>query len=299
MHDDEIKSALTNLHVNRGKTHISLNKPLLILYMLARYWHGKARIVSFKEADKPVTALVRSFGRFQPQTQDALTPFWQMRKDAQVWERLNYEQLEASTRNRNSHDDRPAYSVAIKSPLAGGLTEVIYKRIISDKLFLLDLVFAIMGEYFPSGRQVALLEALGIPDGDPQTAACGRKQFIDSVFEAYGKSCAVCNYSSTFHAAVLCLEVAHIKWPSAKGPDSCSNGLALCTMHKSFFDNGAFTLTEGNVVRVSSLYREEASELAAGGLSKFQGERVFVPQHESQRPRPEYLAWHSKNVFGG
>ncbi len=47
MTDNEIRDALTNLRVMHKHGYSAPHKPLLILYMLSRYWHFKERIVCY------------------------------------------------------------------------------------------------------------------------------------------------------------------------------------------------------------------------------------------------------------
>jgi putative restriction endonuclease len=47
------------------------------------------------------------------------------------------------------------------------------------------------------------------------------------------------------------LEAAHIKWYQAGGPDAEVNGIALCSLHHTLFDRGAFTLSDSMRIQVS------------------------------------------------
>ena len=50
----------------------------------------------------------------------------------------------------------------------------------------------------------------------------------------------MCGYDVRLGNRELGLEVRHIKWHQAGGPDTEVNGLALCVLHHKLFDCGAY-----------------------------------------------------------
>ena len=95
----------------------------------------------------------------------------------------------------------------------------------------------------------------------------------------------------------LALDAAHIQWHQAHGPDVVSNGLALCTLHHTVFDRSAFTIAPDDLVLLVSdaLHGAFRREL----LLDFHGKPVRAPDRPDDRPDPERLHWHRREVFKG
>jgi len=99
----------------------------------------------------------------------------------------------------------------------------------------------------------------------------------------------------TIGARLVALEAGHIKWHQAGGPDTESNGLALCSMHHKLFDLGVFTITDSMEVIVS----EEAH--GTKGFQEwvlaFHGKKIQSPLRDYYLPEAAFVNWHVREVF--
>jgi putative restriction endonuclease len=94
----------------------------------------------------------------------------------------------------------------------------------------------------------------------------------------------------------IALDAAHIRWHQAGGPETESNGYALCVLHHKTFDLGAFTVREG-VLLVSDQANGTTGFLET--LLSYHGKPIRDAQHPDWRPEPKHLDWHGREVFKG
>ena len=110
---------------------------------------------------------------------------------------------------------------------------------------------------------------------------------------------AMCQLGRRFGVYLLpvALEAAHIKWQQTGGPDTETNGLALCLLHQRLFDRGAFTLSKQLQIMVS----DEAYGSAGfqEWLMGYHGEMLNFPQRKSYCPNERYIDWHVREVSQG
>ena len=52
---------------------------------------------------------------------------------------------------------------------------------------------------------------------------------------AYEYRCTICGFDVRLGPVPVALDAAHIRWHQAGGPDTESNGLALCVVHHKLF----------------------------------------------------------------
>lgn len=251
-------------------------------------------MVMFSNIDAPLKALIRKINVMRPQQKDALTPFWQMQNEKDVWDLCSSKPLKS--KHTKSSDTRPSYIQAKNSDLSGGLVENIYLALVTDKLFLLDVFFAILDKYFPKHQHIDLLDLLGIPNGNLENI----HKFVDlelDALKAYEHRCSVCQFSNEIYHSTNCVEVSHIQWSSNGGPDSLDNLVVLCSLHKNLFDVGAFTLSEDYLINVSKHYKPPKKQGDSGLLADFDGVDANIPNDLDKKPGKEYLLWHHENVF--
>ena len=252
-------------------------------------------MIAFRDIDAHLCALVRKITVMRPQQKDALTPFWQMQNEPSVWELVNY--LKLRRVHQKSNDTRPGYLNALNSDMKGGLTQPIFSRVINDKVFLLNMVFAILGKYFPKYQHIELLEAIGIPDGNAVVDLPNREKINDEVLQAYRNRCSVCDFSNSTYYTTICLEVAHIKWESAGGPDTSDNRMVFCSLHRNLFDFGAFTLSGDHLIKVSDKFKPPTDAGDSHLLSDYSEKQALIPSIPEMQPALPYLSWHRHNVF--
>src|SRR5262249_39734493 len=130
-----------------------------------------------------------------------------------------------------------------------------------------------------------ILNAVGL---SLETVVTRRKRdqgFRPRVLKAYEHRCAVCGFDVRLGSVSIALDAAHIRWHQAGGPETESNGFALCVMQHKTFDLGAFTV-RGGILLVSD---------QANGTTGFQealmahhGKPIRDPQNPDCRPEPRH-----------
>ncbi len=162
MTDDQIKFEFENLKVQiiKNEAYSATYKPLLVLYMLGQYWHCNKRLMLFREVADPVRRLLDKFVKKSKYKDSPWYPFWHLRTEKAIWELHGIDDLHKQIGSKR----RPYYTEAINSDLRGGFTVVLYRRILHDKVFMLEIIFVVLKKYFPKNLHIDLLESVGIPE---------------------------------------------------------------------------------------------------------------------------------------
>jgi putative restriction endonuclease len=263
------------------------HKPLLVLYALGRWQQGKAE-VTFRETEPELTALLREFG--PPRKSDhPEQPFWRLQRDG-VWSVRAPADLPLKT-----GDDIPRVG-ALRSPdVRAGFTPEVQAALTADPGLVARIAGRILEEHFADSLHQDILNAAGLT---LQAAGPTKRDptFRARVLRAYEYRCAVCGFDVRLGTVSVALDAAHIHWHQYGGPDTESNGLALCSLHYKLFDLGVFTLAKG-VLLVSDLVNGSAGFQET--LLAYHGKPIRDPQHPDWRPEPAHLAWHGREVFKG
>lgn len=110
--------------------------------------------------------------------------------------------------------------------------------------------------------------------------------FRQRVIHAYQRMCAVCRLR---HEELL--DAAHIL-PDAHpaGEPIVSNGLSLCKLHHSAFDQNIIGIRPDLVIEVNGRVLEEVDgPMLVHGLQGFHDAALIVPRRQEWRPRAEFL----------
>ncbi len=286
--DQAIDTAFASIKIGSRKGKPTLYKPLLLLYMLGQYWHNSPRQLLFRDIAEPFKRLLESYCGSGLHHEDSMYPFWYLRKTSQaIWE----VEGEDTITKWYGIPKRPAISDAKSrtSELRGGFTVEVYRRIINDKVRMLEIAFILLRKYFPASLHSPLLESINIP-----STPSGLITFGNSVLANYNYSCSVCGFPSTPQDFSMNLQVAYLKAPSIGGPESNVNCIAMCSKHKVLLEIGAFTLFEGGNIAVADLFlgRERPPY-----LHTYHGKQISLPSKFADRPGPDFLKWHNKHVF--
>jgi putative restriction endonuclease len=168
----------------------------------------------------------------------------------------------------------------------------------ADTTLLWEIASRLLESHFPESIPPDILEAVGFDYGTIVRKAQKRDpKFRQRVLTAYEYRCAVCGFDVRLGTVSIALDAAYIRWHQAQGPDTESNGLALCTLHHKTFDLGAFTVNPEGVFLVS----DQAHGTNGFGelLLKYHGNGVRPPQRPEHKPEPRFLDWHQREVFKG
>lgn len=289
MQRDEFLQRLQSLNVWKRNGERAPHKPLLVLLALASCIRGEPRLIPYSAIDKPLQELLREFGPPRKAFHSEY-PFWRLQNDG-IWELANAEGVAARAGNSDAKK-----SELLRHNVSGGFIEDIHKMLCADPSLVRVAVHQILDYTFPDSYHGDILATIGIEDSLELTRKRKRDpKFREIVLMAYEYQCAVCGIDLRLGGRELGLEAAHIKWHQAGGPDIASNGLALCSLHHKLLDRGAIGLTADLRVQVSQL---------ASGNSGFQswvlpfhGEMIREPQDRQYIPEPEFITWHTHEVF--
>lgn len=118
----------------------------------------------------------------------------------------------------------------------------------------------------------------------------GQGAFRVAVTDAYGRQCAV-----TQEHTLPVLEAAHIQPFADGGPHDVRNGLLLRADLHILFDRGYVSVDRDHRFVVSPHLRDDYHN----GRDYYarEGQRILLPAEALERPSPEYLDWHRRNVY--
>jgi putative restriction endonuclease len=282
-----ILTQIRNLNVWRRGAERAPHKPLLMLLALGQLARGNDRLWLFSDLEEPLSRLLKDFG---PPRRSAHPeyPFWRLQAD-KLWEVSN---ADALTRRRGNTD--PLKTELRKKQVRGGFPKQIHNALSSDATFFARVAEILLEGHFPASLHMDILDAIGLhlPLGSKERR---NTQFRFDVFQAYENRCAICGYDLRLGSVPLALEVVHIRWPQAGGPDEIQNALALCSIHQKALNRGAIGLSYELTLLVSS-------ELNGQGwveewFDSFKGRRIRQPIRPDLNPKPEYIRWHTEEVF--
>ena len=243
------------------------------------------------------------------QTQHPEFPFWRLARDG-VWEidRPQLVGLSASgdphVRDLHEHDIRGGLLASDYDALRATpeLARMLARELLDahfPETYHADVLWAtgIGGVRAPTGQREAATRQVAEDLNEYETTRRLRRDalFKTTVLSAYAERCAVCAFQVRLNDRLLAVEAAHIHWLSHAGPSEVRNGLALCTLHHSLFDRGAFGLQDDLVIRVS---RQATGQGHHESLGRFNGTPLpIVPKASVDRPAPEFLSWHRERVL--
>lgn len=281
---EEFKSITTWKREGQRAPH----KPLLVLYALGKLLKGEEQL-EFSAIESDIRYLLNEFGpnrkSYHPEY-----PFWRLKND-KIWVLSNAEDCE--TRKSNSD---PKISELRKFCVKGGFRNDLANSLKADFSLLSEIVSTILEMNFPESIHSDILEACEIDLNLPPTKHKRIKDFRLNVLAAYQFRCAVCGYNANMGGLHIGLEAAHVKWHIAGGPNSLSNGIALCANHHKLFDRGGFTIQNRRLIFSENLFGDETFRST---ILNLHGKCVEQPIYSSGEIDNTYLDWHRREVFHG
>lgn len=286
MLQDVFRKRIAGLEVHSGDGRRAPGKALLILLAVRGVLHGASRIRTHSNLAAEAQPIWEVFGPPPAGTQPAL-PFGLL-ADSGLWE------METSAIDSESE------------PTAlGGFPQSVYDLLVNDRYLMKETVLHLLDLHFTKSVQPDLLEMLGVSElWDPasRSAQASPQQravvagFRETVLNAYRNRCAVCGNGVWVGGTPLGIQLTHIHWHSHGGEFSLSNALALCTLHQKLFDVGGFTISDDLRLEISSrLHIEDPG--GSGWIMPIPGSRIHAPEHPDDRPHPDNLAWHRREVY--
>ncbi len=276
------------------------HKPLLLLFALGRVQRGETRLARYSnEVAKDLKKLLRRFGKprsvLHPEA-----PFARLRGD-DLWEVIADTDLD-----RIKGKGGITHRQLVDHAAAGGFKESDQRMLLADPGLIEQVARRLLGRHFPPSWHDSIRDAVGlarpVEQGFHQTKAPRTRDpgFRRAVLKAYERRCAVCGFDLRLDDDLVGLEAAHIMWHSHGGPDEVRNGLALCTLHHQTLDHGAIGLE-----RAAKGFRLVVSDDVHGQSPAFRqlldchDKPIRNPQRARQRPNPDFVDWHRKQVFRG
>ncbi|MFJ3338638.1 phosphorothioated DNA-binding restriction endonuclease [Streptomyces sp. NPDC086766] len=299
MSPEDLMSHLTRLRRAQIGLRRAPHKPLLLLWLLARFHICGTSAVSYEEAEEPVSRLINDFGPALASPsrarERAAMPFVHLERT--LWE------LHDSAGNKLG-PDVPERGARLRAAGAHGRLQSDIEGLLTDPATLAAAVRLLLDQHFTPNLQPSLCAALGLEPTlldsaarEPVTPArrARRAGFAEEVLRAYAYACAFCGYDGMLGRNPVGLEAAHIRWHSQDGPDALTNALALCALHHTLFDLGVLGLTDDLRISVSRLY--VARSHAGGTVDALHQHPLTAPRPGHPAPGREYVRWHHDQVF--
>ncbi|MEX0981067.1 MAG: HNH endonuclease [Bacteroidales bacterium] len=283
---EELKDSFLGVRIYRSKDVYAPHKPLLLLVVLSQFYAERKQNWLYEEVHDRMIELLRQFSPFTDSYQPNY-PFLKLVNDG-IWhvtsdQEINTKLEHSAAKLKNLH-------------AKGAFTEEINETLIAEHKRIPELIGAILSEFFPETVHDEILEMVGFYE--TVLVKTRRKRdpyFRELVLSTYGYKCAVCGLGARLGNDLVGLEAAHIKWFQAGGPDTISNGIALCSMHHKLFDRGAYAFSnDHHLVASSKIHNGNQLEEI---LFRYQGRQIQLPLNPNEKPESIYLNWHWKNIF--
>jgi putative restriction endonuclease len=263
------------------------NKPVTLLWALARVEEGKPRLTPFAAAEPELRPLLDTYGT---RGTSALHAYWALRNDG-FWEVVAGGDL---VQRRQSQE--PTLD-SFRQHASGGFRQEAFEALAESKGLRRDAVALLLKQLRanPSARSFD-----PPPTGARQTVErlYRHAAFRQGVLAAFGSRCVVCGWGVRSQGRTVAVAAAHIHPLEAQGPDAPGNGIAICFHHHALFDAGLFSYDEDRRVVVSTAWEDEKR----GAMPSLE-DHAGAPLPESLDPawkvRDKHLTWHRENVFLG
>ncbi|HED3855287.1 HNH endonuclease [Enterobacter soli] len=281
-----LEQAIADITIWRKGEQRAPHKPLLLLYVLANYQQGHARLFDYgTEVRDQLHSLLERFGPQRAQYRPDM-PFWRLKGDG-FWE------LENDEFCSTSGSQQPPAGELVKHRVAGGFNQENYALLSKNSKLIGSLAQQILETHFPESIQEEIADEMGF---DIQQIRKVRDPlFRQQVLRAYNYECAICGFNMRHDNASVALEAAHIKWKQYGGPCEIPNGLALCAIHHKAFDKGSIGLDESMRVLLSEAVN--GNGIVGKLFGDFAGKQIVLPMMKGNYPREEFVEWHRREVF--
>mgnify|MGYP002640808873 CR=1 FL=1 len=284
---------VSNLTVWKRGGQVAPHKPLLTLLLLARAQAGASNQMRYAEVEEPLRKLLRDFGPVRKAYHPEF-PFWHLQSDG-FWHVHEREELLVDGKRRLGSNS-PTVMALRDSDASGEVPEFLWRQLGREPGLIVRLARRIVEQFWPESLHESLLQSIGLDLATEQIVRKKRDpRFRERVIRAYERRCAVCGFDARIGDALLGIEAAHIKWHQYAGPDTVANGLALCSLHHSAFDRGAFTLSDDLHIQVSQDLT--GHDMVRRMITDLHGNPLTPPQSADLLPETGFVNWHRKNVF--
>jgi putative restriction endonuclease len=278
------------------------HKPLLLLWLFGRFTAVGSTVVTYAEAEEPVSALINEFGpRMASATaarRRATLPFVHLERE--LWNLRDGAGAEIGP-------DAPERGAWLTECGAVGRLQPDVEQLLADPGTLAAAARLLLDLHFTPGLSPMICEQAGLDLAVLELAASTgvtvarrkvrRAGFAEEVLRAYAYQCAMCGFDGALGRNPVGLQAAHVRWHSQDGPDVVANGMALCALHHTPFDLGVLGLTAERRIRVSDLYVARSD--AGRAVDRLAGQALIVPRPGRPVVELDHISWHGRQVFKG
>ncbi|MFJ5882867.1 phosphorothioated DNA-binding restriction endonuclease [Kitasatospora cineracea] len=283
------------------------HKPLLLLWLVDRFAVSGNSETRYEEVAEPVGGLIAQYTAAvsTPDGERAALPFRLL--EAELWAATDA--FSQPLPEPASH--RRLLELGARGRLRPAVEKLLDDRQVLDRVRTLLLAEAIGSSTGSkssgtsagstgSALEQSLRDALAQPPAGPryrqETRRVRDSRFARAVLPLYGNACAVCGFSGRIGQAPVGVEAAHVHAHADGGPDVVQNGIALCALHHTLFDQGVLGLTEHLTIMVSPHFTH-AGDHRGPTATALAGLPVRLPADPGHRIAPQYVAWHTEHVF--
>jgi putative restriction endonuclease len=206
------------------------HKPLLLLWLFGRFATTGTTLVSYQDAEEPVSRLINDFGPPVASPgrarQRAAMPFVHLERE--LWD----------LRDGRGHELGPEVperrSWLVERSAVGRLRPEV-EQLLADPATLAAAARQLLDLHFTPALASLICDAVDLDVATLEAASLqppirGRRPrrpgFAEEVLRAYAYACAVCGFDGALGRNPVAIEAAHIRWHSQQGPDEVANALA-------------------------------------------------------------------------
>lgn len=289
----KLLDAIDDLNIWKRGDKRAPHKPLLLLYALAKCADDPEAKLEFSLIEDDIHELLNEFWKIRSSKHHVNDPFWRLQGD-KIW------QVEAKGKIRQTSSGGAFVADLKKYNAVGFFSPHIVQEIRSNPDIVQRAVRKLLDEHFSESLHRSILESVGMSYETVSSEKSFRKirrdpKFRENVLHAYRYSCAVCGFNLRVKTLPVGLEAAHIKWHQYGGPDTESNGLALCATHHKLLDSGVLTLSEDYRIVLSKWVN--SPDDSDSFVEKHQRREIKLPRNKEHLPSMDYIRWHRKEVF--
>jgi putative restriction endonuclease len=298
---DELLARLAGLRQANIGGQRAPHKPLLLLWLFARFAATGSSAASYEQAEAPVSQLINDFGPpvASPSAarSRAAMPFVHLERELWDLRGADGRQIGPDTPERGGRLMERGAVGRLRSPveqlLADPAVLAAAARLLLDQHFTPTLAELICAEI---DLDVADLDlAGGVGTVGRGLSRLRRRGFAEEVLSAYAYQCAMCGFDGALGRHPVAIEAAHVRWHSQDGPDEVANALALCALHHALFDLGVLGITEDRLILVSELY--VARSPAGRAVDDLAGQPLLAPRPRRSPVDIIHVSWHRAQVF--
>lgn len=264
-----------------------VERPLLLLLMLAKAQAGEPRRVAYADIEGALALALRELGpprkRVRPER-----AFWELHREGIL--------VIDDPKVLGTGGRPPSRTLLRKRKITAAVPLGLWRELIGPGHAPAVVAQALLDAFWPAPLHEDVVRTVGLDMALSVSPRQVDPRFRYLVLRAYEQRCAVCGYDGRLDGALLGVDAVYIRFRQDGGPDVVPNGLALCPLHRKLFLRGVLGLDERLRITVSA-------RLEGGCVDEtvacYHGREMTGPQTGAQFPNPAFVRWHTRHVFRG